>query len=220
MTEPVTPPAPILPEPFPALGDPNFNQLAYDNGTSMPAVVERVGEMAVATRTNAVSGKESAQAAQQSAVAATNAAASAVGAANFKGIWAALSGPLNKPACVKHEGRFWMLLNNLADVAASEPGVTADWTSLDAGSISEEVTSAGTVNMVVGVLYVIKVAGVTLVAPATLQTGDRLAAMDASGIGFSVDWGAFTVKGQTPESPMLVSALRGFSVVYSGGTLA
>lgn len=45
----------------------------------------------------------------------------------FKGTWASLAGALSKPASVFHAGAFWMLLNNLADVTTSQPGVSADW---------------------------------------------------------------------------------------------
>lgn len=46
---------------------------------------------------------------------------------NYKGTWASLTGALNVPATVTHAGATWSLINNLADVTASEPGVTADW---------------------------------------------------------------------------------------------
>lgn len=60
----------------------------------------------------------------------TNAALSATSAsnmANFKGSWSSLTGALNKPATVLHDGAYWVLLNNLADVTTSQPGATADW---------------------------------------------------------------------------------------------
>ena len=47
--------------------------------------------------------------------------------ANFVGLWSTLTGPLNKPATVYHNGLYYALLNNLANVAASEPGVSSDW---------------------------------------------------------------------------------------------
>lgn len=55
------------------------------------------------------------------------AAGIATGAANFKGAWSTLSGAISKPASVSHAGKFWALLNNLGNVAASQPGVSADW---------------------------------------------------------------------------------------------
>lgn len=59
--------------------------------------------------------------------AATSAAASA-NSANFKGAWSSLTGALNKPAQVLHNGAYWQLLNNLTNVALSEPAPgNADW---------------------------------------------------------------------------------------------
>jgi len=63
--------------------------------------------------------------------AATNAANSeiiALSASNFKTEWSTLTGALNTPASVYHDGAFWQLMTNLADVTASEPSPTnADW---------------------------------------------------------------------------------------------
>lgn len=61
----------------------------------------------------------------------SNAAASAVAAANsanFKGAWSSLTGALNKPAQVLHNGAYWQLLSNLANVTTSEPAPgNPDW---------------------------------------------------------------------------------------------
>lgn len=47
---------------------------------------------------------------------------------NFAGKWADLTGALNTPATVFHQGAYWRLLNDLADVTASEPANdNADW---------------------------------------------------------------------------------------------
>lgn len=52
----------------------------------------------------------------------------AAASADFKGAWSSLTGALNKPATVFHNGSFWALLNNLANVTTSEPSVTnSDW---------------------------------------------------------------------------------------------
>lgn len=50
--------------------------------------------------------------------------------ANYKGQWSTLTGALNKPAAVGHGGLFWLLVNNLANVTTSEPGMTNDWTRI------------------------------------------------------------------------------------------
>ena len=60
----------------------------------------------------------------------------ATSAANFKGSWAALTGPLNKPASVLHGEAYWNLLNNLADVTTSQPGVSADWAESGVTSVN------------------------------------------------------------------------------------
>lgn len=47
---------------------------------------------------------------------------------NFAGKWADLTGALNTPATAFHQGAYWRLLNDLADVTASEPANdNADW---------------------------------------------------------------------------------------------
>lgn len=61
------------------------------------------------------------------ALAANEAAQAAYINANFKGAWSGLTGALNKPAMVTHAGQRWVLLNNLANVTTSTPGVSADW---------------------------------------------------------------------------------------------
>lgn len=56
-----------------------------------------------------------------------SAAASATAAA-YKGLWSAQTGAANKPYSVFHNGSFWALNNNLANVTTSTPSLTnADW---------------------------------------------------------------------------------------------
>ena len=57
----------------------------------------------------------------------------AQGSANLKGEWSSLAGALAMPATVRHAGKFWVLLNNVANVAAAEPGVSSAWAKTDAG---------------------------------------------------------------------------------------
>jgi hypothetical protein len=69
-----------------------------------------------------------ATAASASATSAANSATGAANSANFKGAWSTLTGAINKPAQVLHNGAYWQLLNNLADVTASQPSPTnTDW---------------------------------------------------------------------------------------------
>lgn len=54
-------------------------------------------------------------------------AAAAAAAAHYVGAWSALSGALAIPASASHDGRVWVLVANVADVTAHEPGVSAQW---------------------------------------------------------------------------------------------
>lgn len=136
----IVPAAPVVP-PFPALGAPDFNQVAYTFGVAMPGVSDGVRAVAVTAHTNATVAKEkaveaagyvstvaaSAAAAAQSVTAAAAQVNIAMSAANNKGNWSALTGVLNMPASVVHDSKVWALRSNLANVAASQPGVSADW---------------------------------------------------------------------------------------------
>lgn len=67
MTDIVSPPAPIIPPLYPALGSPNFNDEAWAYGSSMPAVSQRHGELADNVHQNATASHERSVAAAQSA---------------------------------------------------------------------------------------------------------------------------------------------------------
>lgn len=69
--------------------------------------------------------------AANSAASAADSATNAASSANMVGNWADETGAANKPYSVVHAGTTWLLLNNLADVTASEPGLTADWFDTD-----------------------------------------------------------------------------------------
>ena len=145
MTNPITPPAaPTVPQ-YPQLGSPTFNQEAYDYATAMPAVTAGIAALAENAHANAGSSKFHAEASATSALNADSAAARAWASANFKGMWPSLpSGPFPAFASVKHNGRPWIALVEIADVALSEPSDTnTQWTNLDLGSdLVLPVTSA------------------------------------------------------------------------------
>jgi hypothetical protein len=72
--------------------------------------------------------EDRATAAAASALAAFNSAASAAAVANFKGLWSGLTGAQLKGISVLHSGAYWVLLNDLANVALSEPSPSnTDW---------------------------------------------------------------------------------------------
>ncbi|QBQ56197.1 hypothetical protein [Nitrosococcus wardiae] len=66
--------------------------------------------------------------AENAASEATASRDAALAVANFEGEWADLTGSLSVPAAVRHDNIYWMLLNDLADVTASEPAAgNSDW---------------------------------------------------------------------------------------------
>lgn len=133
-----------------------------------------------------------------SAATAATATAVALGSANFKGLWPSLSGALAKPACVKHAGHFWLLLNNLTNVATSEPGVSADWTAMDQGVTPTQTITADTVG-VVGVRYLIDATGITLTLPVPVYKGDYTGWREVHGsVGATVRFGTTKCRGRSP----------------------
>jgi len=118
----------------------------------------------------------SAAAASNSADEAAESAALAIASANFKGEWSSLSGPLNVPASVIHDDLYWMLLNNLPNVALSEPGVDeANWAELSAGGGGAwQAPIAANFEPAKGKSYTVNISGgsVTATLPATIAAGD------------------------------------------------
>jgi len=126
-----------LPTP-PNSGDPaNFDTRADTFLSSLPTFQTQTNQLATDTYNNALAASDFATAASDQADLAALSAAAASAVSNFKGTWSSLSGALNKPATVLHNNKYWFLLNNLSNVALSEPGVTADWApqTLDAQSL-------------------------------------------------------------------------------------
>lgn len=113
----------LLPTP-PSRSDPvNFPERGDNFLGALPTFAVEIN--AVATEINTF--RNEAVSASATATAASN---TAIAGANFKGNWSSLTGALNKPASVAHSSRFWALLNNLANVTTSQPGVSADWVEI------------------------------------------------------------------------------------------
>jgi hypothetical protein len=119
---------------IPALGTPpstanpaNFDTLADAFLASLPSNSAGINAAALVTYNNAVDAYNNAIAGAASASAAAASQVNVAALANFKGTWSSLTGAIAKPASVFNNGAYWALLNNLADVTTSQPGVTADW---------------------------------------------------------------------------------------------
>ena len=189
-----------LPTPVPQRSDPvNFASRADLFLAALPTFATETNLVASEVNANASTASSQAGIAVSAANAATDAASQSLATANFKGEWSTLTGALNKPACVKDNGRFWLLLNNLTNVTTSQPGVSADWTSIDAGTPITQVITSNT-TAVVGVRYIIAASTLTLALPTTgLLKGDYIGirlAVDPSPTQI-VDFGSVKLLGQT-----------------------
>jgi len=105
----------------PSRSDPaNFNTRADALLGALPGMV---------TELNTANGQlnSTADDVAQDAADAQNAADTAAASANFAGRWADLTGAVTVPTSVHHNGRYWQLLEDLADVTAAEPGVSDAW---------------------------------------------------------------------------------------------
>ena len=160
MTSPVAPSAaPTVPA-YPALGSPSFNAEAYAVGTAMPAVVDGINDLAGNAFTNATSAHESALAAQQANESASDAMAAALASSNFKGEWSGLTGAIIRPASVRHTSQYWLLLQDLADVSASQPGVdAASWGELVDLKDGVIPATGGVMNCLLGDYFTLTVDG-------------------------------------------------------------
>ena len=103
--------------------------------SALPLLQEQINDsgdyidaVGVAVDADKTASGNSATAAANSAAAANTSAGLAAGSANYKGLWSAQTGAANKPYSVFHNGSFWALNNNLANVTTSTPSLTnADW---------------------------------------------------------------------------------------------
>ena len=182
-------------ETIPSLGSPplttdpaNFDTRADTlYGTSLPAVITSTNTWSGQANALAVEVNSDKDAASASAVAAAASAVTASGhastaltyslnaasSANFAGAWSSLTGALNKPASVSHVGRFWILLNNLANVTTSEPGVSADWVATGVVMVDERTSNSELDSTALGLIikYTSGTFTQTFASVSTLDTG-------------------------------------------------
>lgn len=124
MTTTAPSPASVLPAPpDPLQSEAAFDAAAYAFSAALPAFGTQANALAENVYANA-------QAAEIAAALAESSVVSAMAAANYKGAWSSLSGPLAIPATVSHSDAVWLLLSGVADVAAHTPGVSSSWQRL------------------------------------------------------------------------------------------
>ena len=172
----ITAPTPIAA--LPAAPDPNdratFNARAYPWAAAQAVMVTETNAIAENVFNNATE-------AASLATTASSQVALASAAANYKGLWSSLSGALNMPASVSHNGNYWALNANLANVTTATPGVSGSWQALNVGAGgATETSSAVDVTLTAASYRVQAVAmtaadkSVTLPDATTLSTGAEL----------------------------------------------
>lgn len=176
-------PITALPTP-PSRQDPaNFSDRADAFLGALPTFQTEANDLATAVNADEVTASAAAVAAAASATSASNSEANINALANFKGTWSSLTGVLNKPAAVFHNGTYWALLNNLADVTTSQPGVSADW-QVAGGAFPVVPTSTNT-TAVPWKTYLIT-AACTLTAPAISGNGKQFAIVVLPGVSGAI----------------------------------
>ena len=90
--------------------------------------------------------------------------------------------------------------------------------TIDAAMKFENLTANKT--MVANTFYSVASSGLTLTVPATLNAGDTFIIQEVAGNTFSINWGSRTVRGQTPDSPMVCPAYGRVEVTWTGSTFA
>ena len=202
----VTPP--IIPaiSDAPAPGDADFNTKAYDWMTSQQAATPIIQEVAAATAANAQTAEES--------------AATALALTSYKGAWSSLTGALAKPASVSHNGRFWALASNLADVTTQAPSSSsAYWTE---AIFSEATLVAVTTTTQTAVAYgdyvLLNAAATTLTLPASPVQGDKVWITAANGLTTNMLARNGNPIGGTADDVYLDDANRTWCATYINST--
>ena len=110
--------------------------------TEMNALATNVNTNATSAFDSAAEAVVSASAASVSAAGSATSAATAAGIAGYGGAWSSLTGAAAVPLSVAHEGAFWILLTSIADITASEPGVSVDWArAYGSGSVESRTSN-------------------------------------------------------------------------------
>lgn len=142
-------------------------------------------------------------------------ATTATAAANYKGDWSSLSGALNIPASARHGNTYWMLNTNLADVTASEPGVTSDWDVLPADWTVVGTAISRTANNFE--MVDVTAAGTTQTLPASPPTGATVAIHVGAFSNTTVGRNSLKIMGLSEDMTLDVPN-KTTTLVYSGAT--
>lgn len=193
------------PDDFTASADHHLN-------VAIPRFANEANAMAEEMNADAL---EVAQAAAEARAAADLAAQAAEGLDNYRGEWSALSGPLTPPASVRHNGRFWLLISALPNVALAEPGVDVTaWQPVKRGAI---VTAASVAALPGDDIVSTATSAVTVTLPAGPSAGDCVAITRVGGGLVTVARNGSTI-GDVAQDEIIDMPRTRFVFIYAGGT--
>jgi len=183
------------------------------------SMATEMNAVAVEVNTNTLTATTQAGIATAQAVIATTQAGNASSSANYMGEWDDLTGAANKPYSVFHNGGYWALNTNLADITAKEPGVDVEW---DALSVLWEIIVSNT-TAVASRGYMCDTSGgaFTLTLPATPVIGDTVVVLDISSSfsTYNLTVGRNGEKIMELDEDMTVATKNaGFTLIYSSAT--
>lgn len=126
--QPVPPIDPALPAfPGPNTPEAQYDDAAYNWGSAIPGYGNRVKAIGDNVFNNANAAAAILELCEDAQRLTEMARDTAMGVANFKGDWVNLSGSLARPATVQHNNSVWLLMRDVANVAAEVPGVSTAW---------------------------------------------------------------------------------------------
>lgn len=142
---------------------------------------------------------------------------SLISTVNFKGAWSSLSGVLNKPATVFHNGNYWQLLANLPNVAASEPSlVSNDWAVAAQASGRAKVITPFTLE-VVGRYFIQGNGTITLPDASTVPDGTVFDFVAEIGSAPSVTGGAGSIQSIFGVYDSIIIDTKGIELIANAG---
>lgn len=209
-----------LPTP-PSRQDPaNFSTRADSFLGSLPAFVAEANALAVTVGNNTDTAVQQALDANAYKADAEDAAAIQLATANFVGNWSAQTGAAQLPRSVRHLGVFWALLNPLADITTSEPGITADWASINASSMLTQIMTSSVNPAIPGVRYICRNSAYTLTLPITMIKGQVFGFLNDTSQAAYVNTNGHKFRSQLPDNnEVLFQPRQGYDMTYEDASI-